>query len=86
MYDAFTQQFPGRVRAGYAEGSLADGSRLATSDVDLIIVFADGFHDEDEHRQAEALALALNREARVELDVTVTDEAALARAADYGGR
>ncbi len=78
VYNAFTRRFPGRVRTCYAEGSLADGSRLATSDVDLVIVFADGFHDEEEHRQAEALAQSLNRDARVELDVTITDETALA--------
>lgn len=81
VYDAFTRQFPGRVRACYAEGSLADGSRLAASDVDLVVIFADCFHDEDESRRAERLAHALNRDARIELDVTVTDEAALARGA-----
>ena len=40
----------------YAEGSLADGSRLATSDIDLVIISADGFHDADERKEAEARA------------------------------
>jgi nucleotidyltransferase-like protein len=78
VYDAFIRRFPGRVRACYAEGSLADGSRLATSDIDLAIVFADGFRDEDERHQAERLAQSLNRAAQIELDLTVTNEAALA--------
>jgi len=62
VYDAFTRRFPSRVRACYAESSLADGSRLATSDIDLVIIFADGFHDADERKEAEALAHTLNRE------------------------
>lgn len=79
VYDAFTRRFPGRVRACYAEGSLADGSRLATSDIDLVVIFANAFHSEDERHQAEQVAHALGRDARIELDITITDEAALAR-------
>ena len=40
----FEAAFPGRVRAYYMDGSFADGTGLATSDVDLTVVFAHEYH------------------------------------------
>jgi predicted nucleotidyltransferase len=48
----FETAFPGRIRAYYVEGSYADRSAVATSDIDLAIVFKDHFVDRDEADRA----------------------------------
>ena len=37
--EAFEAAFPDRIRGYYLEGSYADGTGLATSDADVVIVF-----------------------------------------------
>lgn len=69
--------FPGRVRSCYVDGSYADGSGLATSDIDLTLVFGETFQDEAERRRAEALAQDCAALSGVELDASVTNEAEL---------
>ena len=39
----FERVYPGRVAAYYVEGSYADGTAVATSDLDVTIVFAAPF-------------------------------------------
>lgn len=51
----FGQAFPGRIRAVYLRGSHASGSSTAGSDIDLFVVFEDGFGDRDEHEAAQAV-------------------------------
>jgi len=73
----FVLLFPGRVRAIYVEGSHADATGLATSDLDLAIIFKGRFADEDEAaraRQARDCCAALSA---IEYDALVVDEAAL---------
>lgn len=71
---AFEAAFPGRVRACYVLGSRADGSGVPTSDLDLAVVFARSFQDDDERTHAAQLA----GRASFELDVELSDEAELA--------
>ena len=80
--DAFEVAFPGRVRGYYVEGSYADQTGVASSDLDLTIVFRDRFAGEAERQRAAALAAACADTSRVELDVVFLEEAALAGGAD----
>jgi hypothetical protein len=78
VIDRFEAAFPGRVRGYYVEGSRADGSGLASSDLDLTIVFKGGPADEATRQRAARLAEACTALGAVELDVVVEDEARLA--------
>jgi hypothetical protein len=42
----FEMLFPGRIRAYYAEGSYADRTAIASSDIDLVLIFKNSFVDE----------------------------------------
>jgi predicted nucleotidyltransferase len=75
---AFEAAFPGRVRGYYMEGSYADGTGIATSDLDLTVVFRGAFHDEAERSRAERLGDERAARSALELDVEVADEARLA--------
>jgi hypothetical protein len=68
---------PGRIRACYLEGSYADGTPVATSDLDLVLVFKDAFHGDDERALVERVRANCASLAPVELDVEVVDEAGL---------
>lgn len=74
----FEAAFPGRLCACYVEGSFGDGTALATSDLDLKLVFRDSFID-DEKARAEAICGAFAELSAVELDASVCDEAGLWR-------
>lgn len=74
---AFEAAFPGRVRGYYVDGSHADGTGLPTSDLDLNIVFRDGFHGEAERAAAETLRDACARASELEYDAELMDEASL---------
>jgi len=65
--------FPDRVRGYYLEGSYADGIGIATSDIDLEIVFKDELQD-DERGKARQIAESCALMSAVELDYAVTDE------------
>jgi len=51
----FETIFAGRVRVYYVEGSYADRSAVATSDIDLLVVFKERFIDETELDSARQL-------------------------------
>lgn len=69
--------FPARVRGYYVEGSYASGTGVATSDVDLVIIFKDRFAAPDERERAAALCAACATATGLELDAEITDEASL---------
>ena len=73
----YESAFPGRVRGYYLEGSYADGIGIATSDIDLEIVFKDGLQD-DERGKAQQIAESCALLSAVELDCSLTDEKGLA--------
>ncbi len=75
----YESAFPGRLRAYYVEGSFGDGSGLATSDLDLTLVFRDAFADAAEQTRAATLLAACAELSAVELDGKVHDEAELRR-------
>lgn len=72
---------PGRVRAVYVAGSRADGTSVATSDLDLDIIFAGAFADGAERARAARIAGECARAGAIELDAWFADEATLARGA-----
>jgi predicted nucleotidyltransferase len=74
---AYTAAFPGRLRAVYVDGSHADGSDLATSDLDLTIVFKDAWQGTEERAAIQRLSDECARAATVELDAGVVDEVEL---------
>lgn len=49
----FETTFPATPKSFYLYGSQADGSAVPSSDIDLLIVFGDGFRDDDEQRAEE---------------------------------
>ena len=73
---AYNDAFPGRIRAVYVDGSVADGTALATSDLDLTVVFKDAIRAE-ERDAIERLRVESGTPAMVELDVGLVDEAQL---------
>ena len=75
----FEMVFPGRIRAYYVEGSYADRSAVATSDIDLAIVFKGRFADEDEAGAARQLGAFCADLSAFELDLEIIDETQAAR-------
>jgi predicted nucleotidyltransferase len=71
---AYEAAFPGRVRGYYVLGSYAQGTALPASDLDVAVMFADAFVDEQEMRRADALWRALDATAPVRVDGGVGDE------------
>lgn len=72
----FETAFPGRVGAYYVEGSYANRTSLATSDLDLTIIFRGQLADDERARAAEIVQQCA-RLSSVELDAEVVDEASL---------
>ena len=72
---AFEQTFPGRVSGYYALGSYADNSAVATSDLDLTLVFTGAFADAEERSAAQQLANTCAEASPFELDIELDDEA-----------
>lgn len=71
----FEQNFPGRIRSFYIEGSFAEGSSISSSDLDVAVVFKDNFHDKTECQEAERLGNYCAGLSVVELDFGFEDEA-----------
>lgn len=78
---AFEAACPGRIRGWYVHGSHADDSAVATSDLDLIVLFKDAFA-EGEKAGVDKLAADWVAKSTIELDLEVTDEATLFASAD----
>lgn len=72
----YEESFPEQIVSYYVEGSYADHSYMATSDIDLTIVFHP--HVTDKTRQeARQLWSTSPRVSTMELDITVVDEESL---------
>jgi hypothetical protein len=69
----FERFFPGRIRAYYAEGSYADRTAIAASDIDLVLIFKDRFAD-DEAGAARRLGAYCASLSAFELDLDIIDE------------
>jgi hypothetical protein len=78
LIGSFEDAFPGRVLGWYVEGSYADGTSIATSDIDLVAVFRGRFAHEGEREAAARLCAACARKSALELDVLVQCEDDLA--------
>lgn len=76
VVQSYEAAFPGRVRAYYLIGSFAAGDPVEISDLDLTVVFADAFRD-DERARAEDLRRACGARSSVRLDMLVRDERSL---------
>lgn len=68
LVGALDAAFPGRIEGHYLIGSFADGTAVATSDLDLAIVFRDAVAP-GEARRAEELAASVALAIPVDLDV-----------------
>lgn len=71
----FDTVFPGRLRGLYVEGSYSDESAVATSDIDLIVLFKESFRDDAERETAAKVASYCAALSTLELDFDVVDEA-----------
>ncbi|MFI5272035.1 MAG: hypothetical protein ACHQ4H_03255 [Ktedonobacterales bacterium] len=69
---------PQRLRSAYITGSYADGTGLATSDLDATLVFTGSLTADERAAVGDALAREGARSAQVELDLAVADERDLA--------
>ncbi len=74
----FETAFAGRIRSCYVEGSYADGSAVAMSDIDLTVVFKDRFVGDAEREAATRLAGYCAAVSGVELDIELADDVQLA--------
>lgn len=74
VIDVYEKAFPAQIAAYYIEGSYADQTFLATSDIDMVIVFHTSFAHEEERREAERLWTTHNHTSTMEVDITVIDE------------
>ncbi|MEW5856985.1 MAG: nucleotidyltransferase domain-containing protein [Cyanobacteriota bacterium] len=72
------QSFPNRIRGYYLEGSYADGSAVATSDIDLRVVFK-GSLTSDERQEFAQISDECQKIASIELGMTADSEEALFR-------
>jgi predicted nucleotidyltransferase len=71
----FETVFPDRVRGYYLLGSFMEGTARPVSDIDLCILFKNGFTDADEERTADRIVEHCARISPVELDVSPLSEA-----------
>lgn len=70
----FEDAFPQRIRGYYVEGSYANENQVPTSDVDLLLIFKDGFTDEHERAKAEDVARQHASSCEVEMDIQLLEE------------
>jgi hypothetical protein len=71
----FQMMFPGQIRSIFLEGSYAVHSDVAWSDVDLLIVFKNHSNSTIERAKAKQFAENLAQVSRIEMDVSIADEA-----------
>lgn len=76
VIQVYEQAFPGQIVACYIEGSYADQTYLATSDIDVVIVFRGKFADDAARHTAERTWTG-NQESLREVDIIVVDEDSL---------
>ena len=81
VVSVFEGAFAGRVRGYYVDGSLADGSGVTTSDVDLMVVFKGGFAGDEELGRVDEVVRQCVASCAVELDLDVVDEQELLKGA-----
>ena len=74
----FELVFSTRIRSYYVEGSYADGTEVATSDLDLTVVFTDRFRDDIERDTAAQVVAYCTALSGLELDIELTDDEQLA--------
>jgi hypothetical protein len=70
---AYEDGFPGQIVAYYIEGSYADQTPLATSDIDLVIVFGNRSANADRRHTVERTWTS-KQTGKQEVDITVVDE------------
>lgn len=79
--ERFESTFPTQTVGYYVEGSYADQTALATSDLDLMIVFQDKMSEKDEEI-AGKLVTTLEANSPIELDISLIDETTLRQRGD----
>lgn len=82
MINVFEHVFPQHLCAAYVEGSYADGSAVATSDLDVILVFHVPLTTRREQEVVADLISACQDMSALELDITLTDLPHLQQSAD----
>lgn len=72
----YEEAFPGQIVAYYVEGSYADRTYLATSDIDMVIVFRNQFAHEEARQESEQIWKS-KQMSKIEVDLTIVDEDSL---------
>ncbi len=70
----YENAFPGQIAGYYVEGSYADQTYVATSDIDMTIVFSNHLAHEDVRKAAEGLWATSVHASTMEVDIIVVDE------------
>jgi hypothetical protein len=78
----FERAFPARIAGYYVEGSYADQTAVATSDLDLTLVFRERFATTGERERAQRLVATCKGLSTLELDVTLVEEVQLRQQVD----
>jgi hypothetical protein len=73
----YEDAFPDKIAGYYVEGSYADQTYLATSDIDLVIVFRHHFADLGTRKAAQHIWSTSQHANMMEVDITVEDEESL---------
>jgi hypothetical protein len=71
---AYEEAFPQQIAGYYVEGSYADQTHLATSDLDIVLVFRQSVAREAARATASQIWAARNHASSLEVDITLTDE------------
>ena len=71
---AYEDALPGKIAGYYIEGSYADQTQLATSDLDIAIVLRHPFADDEMRKAAAHVWNARNQAHTLEIDITFVDE------------
>jgi hypothetical protein len=77
VLQVYEQAFPGRIIAGYVEGSYTDQSYVSSSDIDIELIFRDHFINDKEKQAAQQLWDDGKHNCPIMADVAITDEASL---------
>jgi hypothetical protein len=78
----FEEACPNRISGYYVEGSYADQSAVATSDLDLIVVFDAPIATPAEQEYIAQLVATCRQSSQIELDIMLTDEHQIQQSAD----
>ncbi|MEO7020314.1 MAG: nucleotidyltransferase domain-containing protein [Ktedonobacteraceae bacterium] len=78
----YEDAYPQHIAGYYVEGSYTDRTHLATSDLDLVMIFHQPFADDEARKAAEQAWNVSNKASTLEVDITLVNEQELQAGVD----